>query len=84
MNRHVRPLLSQLLGVDMVRVRPHAGRLCTMVGNACLHSVTAPEDTRINVIMSFDYPSAQYRQAANLDQYLFTTKQSVDKPNYAT
>jgi hypothetical protein len=79
-NRFVRSVAaSQLL------VRPRAGRLLVMQGNRCLHSVrpvVGPTD-RINIIMSYDRPNAQFEVADNLNAYLYSTAEaSATDPNY--
>jgi hypothetical protein len=79
-NRFVRSVAaSQLL------VRPRAGRLLVMQGNRCLHSVrpvVGPTD-RINIIMSYDRPNAQFEVADNLNTYLYSTAEaSATDPNY--
>ncbi len=70
----------------LVQVAPEAGLLVAMRGNRCLHSVRPVEgdEDRINVIMSFDRPGAQFDVASELNQYLYAaTRVSVDDPNYS-
>jgi hypothetical protein len=79
-NRFVRTFAaSQLL------VRPRVGRLLLMEGNRCLHSVRpvlGPAD-RVNLIMSYDRPNAQFEVADNLNTYLYSAAETpATDPNY--
>jgi len=78
--RVVRGLFGKL-----VQVAPETGLLVAMRGNRCLHSVRPVEGDadRINVIMSFDRPGAEFDVASQLDQYLYESAgDSEVDPNY--
>lgn len=65
-------VLRSLLG-RLTVVRPKAGRLLVMRGNRCLHSVTPVrgERERVNVVMAYDYPGAQFDGSEALNSYLY-------------
>lgn len=66
-------------------MQPRAGMMLIMRGDKCLHSVTPVSGTqeRINVVMSYDKPGAQFSVEKGLDSYLYTTqKQVASDPNY--
>ena len=78
--RPVRGLFGKL-----VQVAPEAGLLVAMRGNRCLHSVrpVQGDSDRINVIMSYDRPGAQFAVAPKLDQYLYEEESASEAdPNY--
>lgn len=79
-NRYLRSVAAtQLL------VRPLAGRLLIMRGNRCLHSVrpVLGQTDRLNIIMSYDHPDANFAVAENLNSYLYTSGSlSAGDPNY--
>jgi hypothetical protein len=86
-------LLDSLLRPRIVRgifgnkqvVEPKAGRLVVMQANRCWHSVrpVAGERERINIILSYDLPGAEFPMEAGLDKYLYTReKQESSDPNY--
>lgn len=58
---------------NQVVVRPRAGRLLVMRGNRCLHSVreVSGNDDRINIVMAYDVPGAQYANSERLNSYLY-------------
>lgn len=77
-------LVRGLFG-KLVRVAPEPGLLVAMRGNRCLHSVRPVEGAtdRINVIMAYDRPGAQFAVAPQLDQYLYEEQAAVETdPNY--
>lgn len=85
--------LDSLLQINFVRkifgkqlvCEPRAGRMLIMRGDRCLHSVRplTGQGERINIIMSFDVPDAEFAVANQLDSYLYsqTSAPSTD-PNY--
>jgi hypothetical protein len=70
---------------EMVRIPPKAGRLVTMRGDRCWHSVRSVtgDRERINVILAYDTPGAAFPAEEGLDSYLYTQEEqrSAD-PNY--
>ncbi len=78
--RQVRTIFGKLQ-----RIAPAPGLLVAMLGNRCLHSVrpVLGDTDRINVIMSYDRPGAQFDVASKLDRYLYETNaDSQNDPNY--
>ena len=86
--------LDRLLQVGLVRrvfgklvmVAPRRGSLVLMAGNMCLHSVrpVGGDEDRINLILAYDEPGAQFAIEENLDTYLYTEQASAPSdPNYA-
>ncbi|HEX3685175.1 MAG TPA: hypothetical protein VHU83_21750 [Bryobacteraceae bacterium] len=66
-------------------VTPAQGLLLIMRGDRCLHSVRRVEGAqdRINLVMTFDLPEAQFRVEENLDPYLYSKKPAPSfDPNY--
>jgi len=65
--------------------KAQTGRMLIMRGDRCLHSVRpmTGNGERINIIMSFDTPGADFAVADQLNSYLYsqTSAQSTD-PNY--
>jgi hypothetical protein len=85
--------LDRLLQIGWVRqlfsrkqvVSPAAGRLVVMRGRRCWHSVRGVEGTqeRMNIILAYDVPGADFPMEESLDSYLYTTKQQESSdPNY--
>ncbi len=66
-------------------IKPHPGRLTVMRGDRCWHSVGPVHGTqeRVNIILAYDVPGAQFPMETGLDAYLYTqeTPTSSD-PNY--
>jgi hypothetical protein len=81
-HRVVRSLVA-----NQLLVRPRVGRLLIMQGNRCLHSVRpvrGPSD-RLNIIMSYDRPNAEFDVAEDLNAYLYSPADtSSSDPNYLT
>lgn len=78
--RPIRGLFGKL-----VRIATEVGLLVAMRGNRCLHSVRPVEGAtdRINIIMSFDRPGAQFDVAPRLDRYLYDSAGAAESdPNY--
>lgn len=76
--------LRDLFG-KKVSIKPCLGMIIIMRGNKCLHSVKAVEGDRerINLVMSYDSPQAQFPVEQNLNSYLYTTeKPTSSDPNY--
>ncbi|HZA94571.1 MAG TPA: 2OG-Fe(II) oxygenase [Burkholderiaceae bacterium] len=72
---------------NSVVVEPAAGRLLLMRGDRCLHSVraVAAESERVNIVMSYDTPNADFAQAGRLNRYLYDQgAQLAGDPNYAS
>ena len=70
----------------LVQVAPETGLLVAMRGNRCLHSVRPVEGDadRINVIMAYDLPGAQFEVAPQLDRYLYESEVTTEAdPNYS-
>lgn len=70
-----------------IAIRPRAGRLIVMRGNRCWHSVSSVqgEKERINIILAYDVPDAQFPMEEGLDSYLYTQeKQTSRDPNYSS
>ncbi len=66
-------------------VIPHPGRLLIIQGNKCWHSVRSVQGSkeRINIILAYDVPGAQFPMEKSLDMYLYTQdKQTSSDPNY--
>jgi len=66
-------------------VSPIPGRMVVMRGNRCWHSVRPVHgDTdRINIILVYDLPGADFPMEKGLDSYLYTQKkQTSSDPNY--
>ncbi len=85
--------LDQLLQTRVLRrlsmketlVRPETGKLLIMRGNRCLHSVMPVRGNRerVNVIMAYDYPQAQFHAADELNHYLYEPDSvEITDPNY--
>ena len=78
------PLIRRIIG-RLVVVKPTAGTLFMMRGNRSLHSVrpVTSDFERINVIMSYDTPGANYAVTNQLNAYIYNQSavQSGD-PNY--
>ena len=78
-----RPVLW--LSRKRVLVSPTEGLLLIMRGDRCLHSVRRVEGTedRINMVMTFDVPQAQFAVEGQLDPYLYSKKPApAFDPNY--
>lgn len=78
------PLIRFFLS-NKVAIAPQVGRLAIMQANRCFHSVTPVEgvDDRINIILAYDYPNAEFPTEKRLDKYLYTRdKQKSTDPNY--
>ena len=77
--------VRRLFGTKQV-VEPHPGRLVVMRGNRCWHSVRGVQgsEDRINIILAYDAPDAQFGMEVGLDSYLYTDETPDTKdPNYA-
>ncbi len=78
-------LVRRIFGT-LVMVAPRRGSLVLMAGNTCLHSVrpVGGDEDRINLILAYDEPGAQFAIEKNLDTYLYTEHASAaSDPNYA-
>ncbi len=87
-------LLDRALQLRVIRgafgkkvvVEPRPGRLVVMRANRCWHSVRGVRGSseRINVILSYDVPGAEYPMERGLDTYLYTQEKTASSdPNYA-
>lgn len=68
-----------------VLLKPRAGSLLLMRANKCLHSVrpVSGDKDRINVIMAYDAPNADFAVERQLDSYLYNQAASLSSdPNY--
>ena len=68
-----------------ITISPRPGMMILMKGDRCLHSVKAVEGNqeRINIVMAYDSPEAQFPVEKELDSYLYTNaKQVSSDPNY--
>lgn len=68
-----------------VLVSPSEGLLLIMRGDRCLHSVRRVQgaEDRINLVMTFDVPRAEFAVEAQLDPYLYSKKPApAFDPNY--
>lgn len=85
--------LDKMLHIGLVKrlfshkrvVSPAAGRLVVMRGRRCWHSVRGVEGLRerINIILAYDAPGADFPMEESLDSYLYSTqKQQSSDPNY--
>jgi len=77
-------LVRQVFG-NKVSIQPRRGLMLIMQGNNCLHSVKAVEgeNERINIVMAYDFPEAEFPVEQDLDSYLYTNQQQVSSdPNY--
>lgn len=85
--------LDQVLGFTWVRslfgkkvsVSPLPGTLVMIEGDRCLHSVNRVEGNqeRINIILAYDRPGANFPAEKTLDRYIYTQDQSVPAdPSY--
>jgi hypothetical protein len=66
-------------------LKPRAGNLVLMRANRCLHSVrpVLEEKDRINIIMAYDTPDANFAVEQNLDSYLYSQDAPASPdPNY--
>jgi hypothetical protein len=66
-------------------IAPGEGLLVMMRGDRCLHSVRRVEgvEDRINIVMTFDLPDAEFPVQADLDPYLYSeTRAPSFDPNY--
>ena len=95
-NRHrirAQRMLDRLLQARMIRdtlrektvVSPRPGRLAIQRGNRSWHSVRPVRGNheRINIILAYDVPGAQFPMEKALDSYLYTQeKQTSPDPNY--
>jgi hypothetical protein len=89
----IQQFLDKLINIKIIRdifskkntVTPHPGRLVIMRGNKCWHSVRSVQGSqdRINVVLAYDVPGAQFPMEESLDKYLYTqNKQTSSDPNY--
>jgi len=79
----VRPVRSMRAGRSVVSPKP--GRLVTMAGNRCWHSVRGVEGRRdrVNVILAYDRKGVTSAVDDNLDSYLYSNDHTAQKdPNY--
>ncbi|MGR3179321.1 MAG: 2OG-Fe(II) oxygenase [Candidatus Anammoxibacter sp.] len=68
-----------------VLIKPCQGSLVLMYGNRCLHSVRKVQgsDDRINIILAYDIPNADFTIAEKLDSYIYNEDASyISDPNY--
>jgi len=68
-----------------ILLKPRAGSLLLMRANKCLHSVrpVAGDRDRINVIMAYDAPDADFAVEQQLDSYLYNQNALLSSdPNY--
>ncbi len=68
-----------------VSVSPLPGTLVIIPGDRCLHSVQRVEGNqeRVNIILAYDQPGANFPAEKTLDRYLYTQDQAVPAdPNY--
>ena len=78
-----RPLLN--FSGKRTLIAPAQGLLLIMRGDRCLHSVRRVEgiQDRINIVMTFDVPQAEFAVEQNLDPYLYSKKAAPSfDPNY--
>jgi hypothetical protein len=76
--------IRKLFGRKVV-TRPRAGRALVMRGDRCWHSVrpVTGNQERINIVLAYDYPGAQYPVDEALDAYLYTQQATRPAdPNY--
>jgi hypothetical protein len=77
-------IMRRLFG-EQILLQPQAGSLVLMQANKCLHSVrpVLGDKERINVIMAYDAPGADFIVEQNLDSYLYNQDASISSdPNY--
>lgn len=77
-------LVRYIFGQRIV-VKPQPGLLLVMCGDKCLHSVRPVTDTgeRINIVMAYDLPNANFAVANQLDTYLYSSESvRASDPNY--
>ena len=87
LDRVLQSRVVRSLVANQLLVRPRVGRLLIMQGNRCLHSVrpVRGKTDRLNIIMSYDRPNAQFDVADDLNAYLYSpAKTSTTDPNYLT
>ncbi|MGR3318078.1 MAG: 2OG-Fe(II) oxygenase [Candidatus Anammoxibacter sp.] len=68
-----------------VLIKPRRGSLVLMHGNRCLHSVRKVQGStdRINIILAYDIPNADFTIAEKLDSYIYNEDAShISDPNY--
>ncbi len=68
-----------------VLFRPHPGSLLLMRADRCLHSVrpVLGDADRINIVMAYDLPGADFEVEEKLDSYLYNDEfSSRSDPNY--
>jgi hypothetical protein len=85
LDRVLQSRVVRSLVANQLLVRPRAGRLLIMQGNRCLHSVrpVRGETDRLNIVMSYDRPNAQFEVADDLNAYLYSSAPtSTTDPNY--
>ncbi|MEB3357478.1 MAG: 2OG-Fe(II) oxygenase [Synechococcales bacterium] len=86
-------VLDALLQLNFIRclfsrkqsVVPRPGRLVIMRGDRCLHSVSSVEgeQERINLILAYDHPGADFPVAKCLNSYVYTQDAAgAQDPNY--
>ena len=89
----IQRLLDSFLQIRLVRnafrkktlIAPRPGRLLIIRGNTCWHSVRSVEGSkeRINIILAYDIPGAQFPMEKDLDSYLYTQEKAISSdPNY--
>ena len=87
-------ILDRILQFSLVRnlcsqrivVKPQPGLLVIMRGNQCLHSVrpVTGADDRINIVMAYDLPNANFAIENQLNTYLYSSaNMSASDPNYS-
>jgi len=87
LDRILQHRLIRSVAPTQLLIRPRVGRLLIMQGNRCLHSVrpVVGQAERINIIMSYDQPSARFEVADNLNAYLYSPAETpANDPNYLT
>ena len=85
LDRFLQHRLVRSVAASQLLIRPRVGRLLIMQGNRCLHSVrpVLGETDRLNIIMSYDRPNAQFDVADDLNKYLYSARDfSATDPNY--
>jgi hypothetical protein len=78
-------MMRYLFG-KQVLIEPRQGSLLLMPGNKCLHSVrpVRGKKDRINIILAYDAPDADFIIERKLDAYLYSQEQeAASDPNYA-
>ncbi|MEB3339680.1 2OG-Fe(II) oxygenase [Okeania sp.] len=75
----------QIFG-KQIMIKPQPGLLLVMAGDKCLHSVrpVTEEKERINIVMAYDLPNANFVVKNQLNTYLYSSEKFDSKdPNYS-